>query len=160
MAPQSGDKHLVIAFFDNPVAAEVVARMLANDPGISDTPGTVGLLALDEDGKVAVAKLGPRTTDGAIGVGAVLGIIASALSGGVMPRRSYFFDAGYDLSTDDIARLGAELEAGQAAVAVLDERPQTDRAVVWLTRLGGKTEVHCLTGWALRLAATAPTIDP
>jgi hypothetical protein len=56
-----------------------------------------------------------------------------------MPRRSHFFDAGSDLSTDDIARLGAELDAGQAAVAVLDGRPQTDRAIVLLTRLGGKT---------------------
>jgi hypothetical protein len=158
LAHRRGGKHLVIALFDNPVAGEVVARMLANDAGTGGRPETVGMLALEDDGKIAVAKLGARTTAGDTGVGAVLGMIALALSGGVMPKRHHFFDASSDLSTDDIARLGAELEAGEAAVAILDRRPQAERAVVWLTGLGGRTEVHHLTSGALRQAASAPTI--
>ena len=59
---------------------------------------------------------------------------------------------------DDVARFGAELEIGQAAVAVLERGSATDLAVLGLTERGGKTEVHTLTSEALRLAALRPPI--
>ena len=115
-------------------------------------------------GRGGAARLGSRTAGDGPGVGAVLGVIALALAGRVMPERGPFFDARSDLSTDDVARFGAELDAGQAAVAVLGlgqgqgQGPDADRAVVALAGLGGKTEVHLLTERALRQAAAAPTI--
>ena len=158
MAEGRGGKQLVIAFFDDPAAGEVAARVLAKEASAEGKQGTVGMLALDEEGKVEVGRLGDRLSDDGPGIGAVLGTIALALLGGVMPRRGRFFDARSDLSTDDIVRFGAELEAGRAAVAILDRRSQADRVVVQLTRLGGKTEVHSLTSRALRQAVSAVTI--
>jgi hypothetical protein len=73
-----------------------------------------------------------------------------------MPKRASFFDSRSELSTDDVARLAAEIEVGQAAVAVLDQRPQAERAVVELIGLGAKAEAHRLTGRALQQAAAAP----
>ena len=158
MEQRRAGKHLVIAFFASPAAGEVAARALGKQESARGRGGSVGLLTLDKRGKVVTAKLGSRTARDGPGVGTVLGVIALALAGGVMPERGHFFDAQSDLSTDDVARFAAELEAGQAAVAVLGQAPDAERAVVELTGLGGKTEVHLLTERALRQAAEAPTI--
>jgi hypothetical protein len=154
----SSGKQLVIAFFANPAAGEVAARVLAGEASEAGRPGTVGALVLDARGKIEAAKLGDLTSLEGPGVGAVLGVIATAVSGGVMPNRGHFFDARSDLSTDDLARIGAELEAGAAAVAVLEAGPHAERVVVRLAGLGGRTEVHGLTGQALQQAALAPRI--
>ena len=157
MQPREG-KQLIIAFFSNPAAGEVAARVLGKQASINGRTGTVGLLMLDNRGKIATAKLGSRTADDGPGVGTVLGMIALALTGGVMPERDHFFDAQSDLATDDVARFGAELDAGQAAVAVLEQGVGAERAVVELTGLGGKAELHQLTERALRQAAAVPPI--
>jgi hypothetical protein len=65
---------------------------------------------------------------------------------------------GSELTTDDIARIGAELEAGHVAVAVAEERPVAERLVVRLAELGGRTQVHRLTSRALRQAARMPPL--
>ena len=156
MAQPGAGKQLVVAFFASPAAGEVAARALGRQHSSRGRTGTVGLLMLDTRGKIATAKLGGRTAGDGPGVGVVLGVIALALAGRVMPDRGHFLDARSDLSTDDVARFGAELDAGQAAVAVLEPAPDAERAVIELTGLGGKTEVHWLTDWALRQAAAAP----
>ena len=156
MMEQGAGRQLVIAFFTSPAAGEVAARSLGQRADARGPRGTVGLLMLDKQGKVATGKLGGRTTSEGPGIGAVLGVIALAVTGGVMPDRGHFFDARSDLTTDDVARFGAELDAGQAAVAVLGGASEAERAVIELTGLGGKAEVHWLTGRALRQAAAAP----
>ena len=60
-----------------------------------------------------------------------------------------------DLTTDDVVRFGAELEAGHAAVAVLDRRSPAEQVIVSLAGLGGKAEIHRLTAGGLRLAAAS-----
>jgi len=65
---------------------------------------------------------------------------------------------GSEQTIDDIARIGAEVAAGHAAVAVLEERPAAERLVVRLAELGGRTEVHRLTNRALQQAATMPRL--
>jgi hypothetical protein len=159
MAQQGAGRELVVAFFASPAAGEVAARALGKQASARGRTGTVGLLMLDKQGKVATAKLGGRIASDGPGVGMVLGVIALALAGGVMPERGHFFDARSDLSTDDVTRFGAELDAGQAAVAVLEQSPAAERAVVELTGLGGKAETHWLTERALRQAAAAPPAD-
>jgi len=77
-----------------------------------------------------------------------------------MPARDHLFDSRSDLSTDDVARIGAELEAGHAVIAVIGRRRRAERAVVGLTDLGGKTESHRITRRALQYAASAPKIEP
>jgi hypothetical protein len=154
-----GGKQLVIAFFDDRVTGESAARILERGALVRASGGTVGVLALDERGRILTAGLGSRVADDGPGVGAVLGVIAAALTAATVPPRPHLFDDIPGLSTDDIARFAVELEAGQAAVAVLDRDTAAERAVVELTRLGGKTEVHWLTDRALRRAAAEPGIS-
>ena len=158
MNPERGGRLLVIAFFDNPAAGDIAARVLDKQGHADVTGATAGVLAFDTGGGIAAGRLGPRATADGPGVGAVLGVIALAVTGRVLPRRGQLFDDRSDLSTDDVARFAAELEAGQAAVAVLGCGRAAERAVIELTGLGGKAEVHWLTGRALRQAAAAPGI--
>lgn len=149
---------LVIAFFANPAAVEVAARVLAKEARDAGRPAAVGALMLDTQGKIDAAKLGDPASPEGPGVGAVLGVIALVIAGGVLPSRGHFFDARSDLSTDDVARFGAELDAGAAAIAVLETGPQAERVLVRLAGLGGRTEVHSLSDRALQQAASAPGI--
>jgi hypothetical protein len=117
------------------------------------------VLSHDGAGSPDVTAFGTHgVADDARGIARLLSVIGSALLGGVMPARSHFLDDGSELTIDDIARFGAELEAGHAAVAVLEERPVAERLVVRLAELGGRTEVHRLTNTALHRAATMPPL--
>lgn len=158
MSQPSTGKQLVVAFFANPAAGSVAHRVLADEARDAARPGTIGVLVLDDTGKIEAAQLGDPTSPEGPGVGVVLGVIAMAIEGGVMPRRGHFFDPSSELSTDDVARIGAELDAGAAAVAVLEAVPRAEGAVVRLVGLGGRTEVHSLTDHALQRAASAPRI--
>lgn len=131
-------------------------RVLERDTGVEGGSGSVGILLLDPAGSVDLGRLGDRRKEGAPGVGSVLGAIAAAISGSVVPKQGNFLDATSDLSTDDIARFAADLEAGEAGVAVLARPPESEEVIVQLTNLGGKTEVHHLTRAALRHAESIP----
>ena len=155
-----GERHLVIAFFDNAAAGAIAVRVLGKDPCCTGDTGTVGMLLIGSDGSIDLGKLGVRTTGGSAGIGAVLGVIASAISGEVVPERGGLLDADSDLSTDDVARFAADLESGEAGVAVLTRPSGSEEAIVRLTELGGKTEIHHLTRGALRRAAAmAPAVS-
>jgi hypothetical protein len=106
-------KQLMIAFFGNPAAGDLAARMLARQARTCPAGGTVGVLAFDACGKIAAARLGPRAAAGGPAAGTVPGAIALAVTGRVMPGRAQLFDGKSDLSTDDLARFAAELEAGR-----------------------------------------------
>jgi hypothetical protein len=150
-------KRFVIAFFDTRAAGVVVARSLAEPPP-GDDGHPVGVLVHDDAGGPDVMAFGDDGADDPRGIARLLGVIGSALVGGVMPARPHFFDDASELTTDDIARIGAEIEAGHAAVAVLEERRVAERLVVRLAELGGRTEVHRLTERGLRQAATMPPL--
>lgn len=150
------DTQLVISFFENAAAADVASRVLEEDARLRGHAGAVGVLVLDREGRVDGAKLGDRSTSGRLAVGAVLATIARALSGELSFDLGYVFDDASDLSATDIARFGAELDAGGAAVVVLDRHDDADDAVITLTGLGGKTEMHALSTEAIRLAAEPP----
>jgi hypothetical protein len=149
---RSAGSYLVIAFFDT--RAEARGAMLAATIEASNESreGRFGMLASDDRGRPEAVGCGEHTQPR---LGAVLGVIASALLGGVMPTRNHFFDTGSDLTTDDVVRFGAELEAGHAAVAALAPRARADRILVLLAGLGGKTEIHRLSGRAPREGTSA-----
>jgi hypothetical protein len=152
MTHRGGGRRLVLAFFDCPAVGDAVVRVLEQAPGIAASGGTVGCLTLGLHGDGSVSRLGPRTAPGGPGVGAVLGVVACALTDGTSVAPGSLFDGGSDLSTDDLARFAAELEAGQTMVAVLDRRSGAERAVLELAGFGGKVEVHWLSHGALRRA--------
>lgn len=148
----AGDgKWLVVAFFEPPAAAEAVGRLLGRRLRRGASEGSVGVLTFDLRGRPVLQPLpGACRT---CGVGAVLGALATALGGRVPPRTGPLFGSGSDLTTDDVARFAAELEAGQVLVAVLDGRREADWAVVALAESGGRAEMHRVTTRALRHAA-------
>lgn len=157
MGERSNGKRFVIAFFETRAAGVTAARALAEPPASGGTPRAVGVLA-GAGGDPEVSTFGGGRADDLQGVARLLGVIGSALLGGVMPPRSHFLDEGSELTTDDISRIGAELEAGHAAVAILEERVLAQRSVVRLVELGGRTEVHRLTDHAVRQAGTMPPL--
>jgi hypothetical protein len=112
------------------------------------------VLSKGEHDEIDVSKLDPRCEPNSEGIGALLQVIADAIMGGVMPRRDHFFDERTDLTTDDVIRLGVELETGRAAVLVLGDQSQTAPVIVRLTELGGKAEMHLITRRALQLASS------
>src|SRR4249919_3507745 len=115
-----GSKRLIIAFFENPAAAEVAARAMETRLAVTErqVDGAVGLRSLDPTGRVSTAKLGRRAGDDGPGVGAVLGFIALAMTATALPANGELLDARSELSTDNVARFGAALDSGLAAVAV------------------------------------------
>jgi hypothetical protein len=151
---RSDGSYLVIAFFETRAQAQGAMLAAAIEAA---REGRFGMLASDARGRPEAVGCGEHTHPG---IRAVLDVIASALLGGVLPARNHFFDTGSDLTTDDVVRFGAEVEAGHAAVAALAARARADRIVVLLAGLGGKTEIHHLSALALREAASAGHADP
>lgn len=141
---ESSDTRLVIAFFESPLAAESALGALQEQAVRHGRRGTVGILSLDGRGRVDTDRLGDRSAEDGPGVGAVLGAIALTVAGDSSLLRDDLFDLGSILSLDDIARYGAELEAGETAIAVLEPHRESDHAVVQLAELGGRAEIHRL----------------
>lgn len=143
-----GGRLLAMAFFESPASGQAVAFLLARRQRADEPPGCVGVLTLDPRGQ-PVAHPRPRGHH-AYGVEAVLGVLAFALCGRRPPAAGPLLSCGSDLSADDLARFAAELESGQALVAVLDRRRGAERAVVALGKCGGRAELHRITGRGLR----------
>ena len=121
MGERTDGKRFVIAFFETRAAGVAAARALSavTSGGVDERP--VAVLSHDGAGRPDVTTLGAHGADDPRGIARLLGVIGSALQGGVMPARSHFLDDGSELTIDDIARIGAEVAAGHAAVAVLEE---------------------------------------
>lgn len=157
MVAASAGGYLVVALFETRAQALDAMRAVIIEQGDEAREGRIGMFASDDHGRPEVLGGGEGPDEHAC-LGAVLGAIASALLGGVMPARAHFFDARSDLSTDDVVRFGVELDAGHAAVAALASRTRADRILVLLAGLGGKTELHRLSGRALREAASSVSL--
>ena len=155
LAERSGGKRLVIAFFETRAAGQGAAAEFTSETNNQ----VVGLLSRDRDGLLDYTEFGAFPSDDASDVRVVLGVVALALTGGTMPSRGWFLDARSDLSTDDVLRIGAELEADHAAIAVVEPRKLAESAVLRLTELGGKTESHRITDRGLQRAASAPKLN-
>jgi uncharacterized membrane protein len=163
------DMQLVLAFFDSESAADQAAATLKDWDQANEgfELGAIGVLVKDADGKVKAHKLGSRETGRGAGIGVILGIVAAILSGGVTllggvvggtvlgAAFGSFFHKGLGISKEDMTRIGAELDAGHAAVGVLAEPGEVDRVTAKLTELGGTPEVHSVTSEALEHAAAA-----
>jgi hypothetical protein len=71
-----------------------------------------------------------------------------------------FFHKGLGLSTDDLARIGGELDGGKAAVGILAEADEAAGVSAKLAELGGKPETHEVTEEALDQVQTATETTP
>jgi uncharacterized membrane protein len=154
-------KQLILAFFENEDAADgAVDEIKQWDKASKDVKlGAIGVLVKDDEGKIKTQKLGKRRT----GTGAVLGVLAGILSGGLTVLGGAivggiigaFFHKGLGMSKDDLARIDDDLDGGRAAVGILAEADEADDVSAKLAELGGEPETHEVTEEALEQAETA-----
>ncbi len=152
------NRQLVLAVFPDEPAADSAAAAL-KDSGIADGD-SIGILALDDDGKLKQDKVGARSAGKGAAIGGVIAVFSTALLGpavlaGTAVGALHHKNLG--LSDGDKARLTVELQAGKAAVGVM-AHPDTASAIAdRLTQLGGAPERHEVSDEALQAAEAADT---
>ncbi len=168
-------RHLVLAIFDDEAAADAAVqgldRWASNQAAITTVDAhqlqAVGVLVLDEKGKLKVEKAGPRSTVAGAGIGLILamltpvglavGIIGGGILGALHHKRMWISDA-------DRERIGRELTGGKAAVGVVTDKTSVAAIAAALADLGGVPESHELDDAALAeldaAAANAPADPP
>ena len=156
------DNNLVLGIFADEAAADAAVASLAawGKASPENKLGAVGVLVVDETGQIKEHKLGARSGGKGAGVGLVLAVIfppsllAGVVGGGLI---GHFHHKGLGLTTEDRARIVAELSGGKAAVGVLAGPGQDAAISAKLTELGGTAEVHAVSDEALEaVAAAAP----
>jgi hypothetical protein len=153
------DKQLVLGIFKDEEAAEAAVGMLRG--GIDDYTeidfGAMGILVLDENGKLKEHKMGQRSG----GKGAAIGLAVAALTpvglaaivGGA--AIGHFRQQGPGFSADDQARLTAELAGGKAALGVIVAPEKAALMQEIMTDLGGKAQAHEVSDEAVEAATAA-----
>ncbi|MFL5644629.1 MAG: hypothetical protein ACJ77U_08045 [Chloroflexota bacterium] len=141
---------VVLAFFrDEADADDAVEQMKAWDKWDDDVKlNAIGVLALDDKGKLKTHKLGKRSVGKGAGIGLVLAVIApptllaGVVGGGILGG---FHRKNLGMKAADRDRITAQLQGGRAAVGVLVNEDQADAVSTRLTQLGGSPETHEVT---------------
>ena len=141
-------KQVVLAIFPDEGAADAAAQSLKDwdklDPDVK--LNAIGVLVLDDNGKVKTHKLGRRSWGKGAGIGVVLAaltpptLIAGALAGGALGALHH---KGLGVDADERDQIANELTDGRAAVGALVTDDQAPAVADQLKVLGG--ELHVLT---------------
>src|SRR5262245_33478053 len=141
-------KQVVLAIFPDEASADTAAQSLKvwdiMDPDVR--LHGIGVLVLDDDGKVKTHKMGRRSWGKGAGIGVVLAaltpptLIAGALAGGALGTLHH---KGLGVDADERDRIAKELTDGRAAVGALVTDDQASAVTDQLKLLGG--ELHVLT---------------
>ena len=153
------EKQLVLSFFDDEPAADAAAAALKDSEIASGD--AIGLLVLDDAGKLRVDKVGARSWGTGAGVGACLlvlgpaalgvGLVGGTAAGGLHHK-------GLKLSDEDKSRISVALGVGRAAVGVLAEIEDAPTIQGRLSELGGATSSHDVVDeMALQAASAEPS---
>lgn len=153
MAENKND-HLVVAYFDSKEQAEQAAESLKNwDKANDDIKlGAIAVVSKNDKGKVETTKLGPRNTGKGAKIGAITGIAAGVLSGGLTQvggaiaggilggGAGALSKQGIGLSKEDLDHMSRELDAGYAALLVMVDEGEVSDSMAEVTRLGGRAQ--------------------
>ena len=160
------DKQVVLAIFNDEAAADAAVESLKEWNKTSNLDinlTSIGVLVLDDAGKIKTHKLGSRSTAKGAGIGLVLAVVApptllaGIIGGGIL---GHFHHKGLGMTAEDRARIAAELSNGKAAVGVLVENVEAGEISDKLTELGGTAEVHTVTAEnAAEIDAVAPAVE-
>ena len=154
------DQQLVLGIFAAEAAADVAVKWLKDWDNATEEIklGAIGILVIDEFGKLKEHKLGARSGKKGAGIGLVLAVVApptllaGIVGGGVL---GHFHHKGLGLSTEDRERIVGELRGGKAAVGVLAKGDDVAAVSAQLTDLDGIVEVHEATEEAVEAVAAA-----
>jgi len=138
-------KTVVLAFFNDEAAADDAVEQLKRwDKADDDVKlNAIGVLVLDDKGKIKTHKLGKRSVGKGAGIGLLLAVVApptllaGVVGGGILGA---FHHKGLGLNSADQARIAGQLEGGKAAVGVLAKADEADAIQARLTELGGTAE--------------------
>ena len=158
------DKRIVLSIFESETSADEALVALKNS-GVAKHDA-IGILVLDDEGKVKAHKVGSHSFFKGAGIGFILGLLGpvgiglgmgigmGATTGGVLGMMHH---KGLGLSESDRERISAELSNGKAAVGVLAEWDEAGPIESILTDLGGVSEIHAASDEALEEAAASAT---
>jgi hypothetical protein len=159
------DKQVVLAIFKDEAAADAAVESLKDwDKIDEDTKANaIGVLVLDEKGKIKTHKLGKRSTGKGAGIGLVLAVltpptlVAGVIGGGILGALHH---KGLGLSTEDRDRIATQLTDGKAAVGVLAATDEAAQFSAKLTELGGTAEVLAVSEEAVaEVTEVAPAVE-
>jgi hypothetical protein len=154
------DQQVVLAIFKDEAAADAAVEALKEwDTTYAEIRlDAIGVLVLDEHGKIKTHKVGK----GSSGKGAAIGLVLAAMTpptliaglaiGGILGKLHH---KSLGLSAADRDRIGAELADGKAAVGVLATADQARAIASVLKDAGGTPEVHTVDAAALDEATAA-----
>jgi hypothetical protein len=151
------NKTVVLAIFNDEASADVAAAAL-KDSGVAKKDA-VGVLVLDEKGKIKTDKVGKRSMGKGAGIGVALALVTPVGLGAVLVGGGLgaLHHKNLGLSEADRDRIGSELEGGKAAVGVLAPVSESSIVASKLTDLGGITQAHDIPDDVLEEANTAAT---
>jgi uncharacterized membrane protein len=149
---------VVLGIFPNEAAADKAAEDLKAWDKVDDDVklNAIGVLVLDDKGKIKAAKVGTRNVPKGAGIGAVLGLLTPiGLVGGLIGGAvlGAFHHKGLGLSSEERDHLGALLTDGKAAVGVLATDENAAAIGDKLAELGATVEKHELTDETMAAAA-------
>ncbi len=158
-------KQLVLAIFDSEAAADDAAEALKTWEKATDDIKlkSVGVLVLDDNGKIKVDKVGRRSTFKGAGIGVILamatpiGMAAGIVGGAALGALHH---KGLGIPNDERERIGRELAGGKAAVGVVSDSSETEVISNKLYKLGGSPETHDIDDAALAEVDTAAAAEP
>ncbi|NCF67011.1 MAG: DUF1269 domain-containing protein [Chloroflexi bacterium] len=147
------NKNLIIAYFPNEHAAEMVADGLKDwDKACRDIKlGGIGILTMEEE-KVKTHLVGTHATGTGARWGTILGVAAGIFSGGVTiiggavaglaagAVAGALFHKRLGMNDDDKARLEEHLKDGGAAIAVMADEYEVGATTEELASMGGEIE--------------------
>jgi uncharacterized membrane protein len=145
--------NFVWAVFNSKDAAEEAAKSLKSwDKADKEIKlGAIGVVYLDDKGKLKTKKMGPRKTGKGATIGAVLGglvalfapatLIGGAVAGGLAGGAlGIFSKKGLGLSDAQEADIKANLDAGKGLLIVLADDNEVGPTEDYLKSLGGVTD--------------------
>lgn len=161
-------KSVVLSVFPTEAQADAAVESLKAWDKIDDDVklSAIGVLVLDEKGKVKTNKVGSRSFLKGAGIGVILAILLApvTLVGGVVAGGALglLHHKGLGMSKEEREALMADLEGGKAAVGVLAKDDEAAAIAAKLTELGGVTQTQAVSDEAMAEAdtvAAAPAED-
>jgi hypothetical protein len=143
-------KQVILGYFASEAEADTAAAAIKAWDEVDDDVkfDSVGVLALDGEGKVKTQKLGKRTIGKGAGIGLALAMLTpvglgAVVAGGVLGA---LHKKGLGVSPDQRDKVAAELQGGRAAVGVLVKTSLEAGAVTEkLKGMGATTDVITLS---------------